>query len=887
MKMATRFFRSSFFILCFMQLSHSVAAESIPVAVCEDQLNVSLTSDGTAIVLAQSFDEGSYDYFCGITLAVKKTYDPYDDFGPWVEFDCYDIGQLVSVELKVTNCWGESNSCWVDVMVEDKLPPSIHCPYNTTVECSDVNDWSYMDQATAYDACGISDISFWDMENTTSCGTGYITRQWKATDNYGNMSTCIQTIHVVDNTPVVVHFPPDYTSYDCVSADDLLPENLPEPFNEPTVLYEDCELIAKSFDDWVFTAAPNSCIKIIRQWRVIDWCSYSYGSNQGIWEDTQILKIQDTIPPTATCPENLTVSTSYNACTANFSLPMPTDIQDCLPDVEVSIHGDLGSATSYTNIPIGEYEVGYLLKDGCNNASSCHITVSVVDGINPGPVCFSGVSLSLMANGEAELWASDIEQGSSIDNCTNYQHLSFRLGFEPPAGQTTPPDEDFLAFDCSHVGQNTVALWAGDAAGNWSYCLSTVTVSDNQGICDTMMIDSSSYIAGRIEDEQGDKIPLVDVFTDSSTYWTNTDSAGLYSFGAMPMNEEYIIAPGKTGSPLDGITVIDLITLAKHLMGVDSLDSPYQYIAADADRNGVLNNDDMVIIHYILLGIETSFPDNVSWRFVPKSFDFPADDPLSVDFPEVITINNLEEDVDDADFIGIKIGDLDASLMQTDTAGLLDTENRNAGKITVEDQRILAGQSIKVPVYLDAPYTEGLQLKFTHPDLTITKVETDDRGVLYPYLKQEESLIHFVPATGITEGDQKAIFHLTITADKDAVLSDRLQLNSANSMAYGRGQHTMHLSFKSPDEKLSLHTVYPNPVQDQANFLMSLRESGDISLSIWKADGQLVYQQERYLDAGQQLWKVSTRQLAGKGIYIYRLTNSTESFSGRLIMAGE
>ena len=492
-----------------------------------------------------------------------------------------------------------------------------------------------------------------------------------------------------------------------------------------------------------------------------------------------------------------------------------------------------------------------------------------------------------MANGEAELWASDIEQGSSVDNCTNYQHLSFRLGFEPQPGQTTPPADDFISFDCSHVGENTIALWVGDAAGNWTYCLSTATVSDNQGICDTMTLDSSAYIAGRIEDEQGDKIPLTDVFTDNTTYWTNTDSAGLYSFGSMPMNTEYIIEPSKSGSPLDGMSVSDLITLAKHLMGVDSLDSPYQYIAADADRNGVLNNDDMIILHYILLGIETDFPDSASWRFVPKSFDFPDNDPLSADFPETITINNLDGNVDDADFIGVKLGDLDASLMQTDTSGLLDTDNRSTSQIIIEDRRILAGESIKVPVFWEGSYTEGLQLQFSHPDIAITAIETDKEGVLYPYLTQHKSFVHLIPAANIYGNDQEAVLYLNLTSNKDALLSDLVQLDEQHSTSYGSGEQTVSLSFKSPQAKFSLHAVFPNPVQEKAHFLMNLKEADDISLSIWKADGQLVYQQERFLDMGQQLWEVSTRQLTGKGIYIYRLTSNNESFSGRLIIANE
>jgi hypothetical protein len=130
-----------------------------PVAVCTDQLNVSLTSSGTAIVLAQSFDEGSYDNYCLAAIKVKKTYDPYDDFGPWVEFDCDDIGQLVSVELKAIDCAGNTNSCWVDVWVEDKLPPAIWCPYDVTVDCNQTDDWNILNQATATDACGVASIT--------------------------------------------------------------------------------------------------------------------------------------------------------------------------------------------------------------------------------------------------------------------------------------------------------------------------------------------------------------------------------------------------------------------------------------------------------------------------------------------------------------------------------------------------------------------------------------------------------------------------------------------------------------------------------------------------------------------------------------------------------
>lgn len=193
------------------------------------------------------------------------------------------------------------------------------------------------------------------------------------------------------------------------------------------MLYEDCELIATNYEDWVFTAASESCVKILREWKVIDWCTYEFGGSTGIWSETQTLKIQDTLPPVFTCPDDLVVPTSFTGCTASFSLPQPTDIQDCLPGVEVRALGDLGSGFQYSGVPVGVYEMQYVLKDGCNNTSSCEISVTVEDVTAPSPVCFGGVTIALMQGGMNELWASDIALGSSYDNCTRYDDLEFRL----------------------------------------------------------------------------------------------------------------------------------------------------------------------------------------------------------------------------------------------------------------------------------------------------------------------------------------------------------------------------------------------------------------------------------------------------------------------------
>ncbi|MCB9296373.1 MAG: HYR domain-containing protein [Lewinellaceae bacterium] len=863
-----------------------------PTAVCDDQLNVSLTSAGTATVYAQSFDEGSYDNYCLAAVKVRRMDQPYAPFTNAVVFNCSDIGQLISVELKAIDCAGNTNSCWSQVWVEDKLAPQIWCPYNKTIACSQLNNWTAMGQATATDNCGVANISYTDVDNTTSCGTGYILRTWKATDIYGNMSSCVQTIHIFDNTPVVILFPPDTTFNDCITADDLDPGDLPPPYDRPRALYEDCEMLAYNYEDWVFTASANSCLKIIRRWRVIDWCTYQVGGNQGIWEDTQILKIKDNTPPVITCPDDIVKAVGAN-CRATVSMPPLSTVDDCLADVNVRIMGDLGEGATFNNVPVGEYTMTYVAKDGCLNTSSCSVNVSVVDATPPGVVCLNGVSFPLMANGEGMLWASDLERGSSSDNCTAYDNLEFRLGLQPAPGQTTPPDDDFLTFTCDDRGTNIVALWVGDEAGNWDYCITYAIVQDNQNICGPMPPGTlQARIAGLVIDEQGDEVPDVQVHIDSTAtgaYEASTDSLGLYAFDDMPTGATYTLRPEKQSAPRDGITTVDLITLAKHVMGVDTLDTPYQFIAADINRSGAVDMYDMTFLHRLLLGQEDEFPGGLTWRFVPRSFSFPATDPLSADFPEELVVDNLAAPRTDADFIGVKLGDLDASLMSPPDS----VQGRSASRLLslqMEDRYLQAGEIAEVRLQsAQQDVLLGLHLILDHPGLELEEARFTGLEGSGGY-RQGAAQSAFSWASGrnleLEEGREMAV--LRFRAEQEGRLSDKLSLGQGTQAFReyeGIEAAGAELRFLAPAGGALAVRAFPNPFRDKAYLHLELPRAGNVRLSVWDAKGAVVHQAEWQLEAGRHQLAVEAARLGKPGAYIYKLESPLGETSGRLVLA--
>ena len=86
--------------------------------------------------------------------------------------------------------------------------------------------------------------------------------------------------------------------------------------------------------------------------------------------------------------------------------------------------------------------------------------------------------------------------------------------------------------------------------------------------------------------------------------------------------QRYAIEPKRLDQPKNGVSTLDLVRIQKHLLGKELFDSPYQYIAADANNNEQVSAIDMIEIRKLILGIYLEYPNNDSWRFVDKQYQF-------------------------------------------------------------------------------------------------------------------------------------------------------------------------------------------------------------------------------------------------------------------------
>ena len=167
-----------------------------PTALCLG-VGVDLDANCMATITPSLIDGGSSDNCRIDTMTVS----------PSVVSGC----GLFPVTLTVTDWCGNMSTCTTNVQTIEVVPPIIICPPNVQVACDNDISPAITGTATATDNCDPSpSITFSDVAQGQFPCDGVIQRTWKAEDNCGNMSTCVQNILVFDNVPpVLTNCPPD------------------------------------------------------------------------------------------------------------------------------------------------------------------------------------------------------------------------------------------------------------------------------------------------------------------------------------------------------------------------------------------------------------------------------------------------------------------------------------------------------------------------------------------------------------------------------------------------------------------------------------------------------------------------------------------------------
>jgi len=502
------------------QTSFTVTVEdkTPPTVICKGEIVVGLNSNGEAYLYPQNINDGSFDG-CGIdSMKVAKMVPsgliPAINFKDFVDFKCIDAGKSIMVALRVWDVNGNSNSCMMNVTIQDKHAPKITCPADMTIDCTEVFSGMNLQLygiATAIDACGATVTELDAQFVLNSCRVGYIKRTFIASDGQGTAS-CMQIITVEnqDYFDPLTHVvkPLDYEVFDRCSQDELLPQNLPAIYGYPVITQSDCGMAASTFKDAVFTFVTGACYKIVRTWTVIDWCEMErLGSSYVPYTFQQIIKVHNTVPPffVGLVPDRDTFYTEKGNCIDALVDLKVTGRDACTPDnrlrwsykidynndgiVDITNFG-VGNMSSINAVfPVGLHKIVWSFEDACGNVVSKEQLILVVNNDKPTAAGLESVSISINPwdtdnNGIPDIeracikaWTLDVSSTSLC--CIEPLRFSFSANV----------NDTIRCFDCFDVGVETIVqLWVHDCNGNTDYVDVNIEVQDNNNVnvCETV-----------------------------------------------------------------------------------------------------------------------------------------------------------------------------------------------------------------------------------------------------------------------------------------------------------------------------------------------------------------------------------------------------------------
>ncbi len=805
----------------------------------------------------------------------------------------------------------------------DNVPPTLNIPADRTVLCSAPRSpLSLFGNATFSDNCIGAKLKIDSVFTLNGCNIGTIRRIFTVTDSIGNKTTKTQVITLTNPNASVtavqnIVFPPNYFTNSCTPRSKLNPDSLPAPFNRPvvTLVANSCNNVYVGYDDLVFNGQNiPACYKIVRIWKVIDWCIYkpNTSSNAGYTEFAQSLVVMDTTPPVLNIPANVSVSVGANCAATSVTLP-PATATDCSPNIVIQNNQNTNGANASGNFPLGVTTVIFTAKDSCGNSTTKSMTVTIIDNKKPTAVCQALLNMPLgVMNGQGmSVVQTNQVNNNSFDNCTSKSLLKYKL---KKLGSSAVA-ADSLALNCVDFNVNsnhsvTIQLFVTDEAGNTESCLSSVRLSDNQNICSPS--NSTAQIAGAIHDEIGNNVEDVTVNISNGSSSTVTGAAGFFNFLQIPFGTSGLtLEPTKDMNITNGVTTYDMVQIRKHILGVKPLESPYKIIAADINKSGSITTYDLVALRKVILGIDQNFENNRSWRFIRADYVFPnPTNPFEEIFPEKYDIPLIESDMNGVNFMAIKVGDVDGSAAANHFSDA-NVESRSEQPFFFEmnDAYLYAGQEYEASVKSNG-FNNVTSWQFTFVfDPKKLAVEDVAQGLLPNLTTDNFGLSHLSDGyltaawdydAPLTLPNKDPLFKVKFRAKANGYLSQMLKMNSeiTRSVVFSTdekgGNVTAQvgaLTFRKDgnlnpaEEGFSLYQNKPNPWQNGTLIGFQLPKADAIQLKIMDIAGREVKVYNLKLEKGYHEVAVDRSDLpSAGGVFYYHLETSDAVATRKMIV---
>lgn len=582
--------------------------------------------------------------------------------GGYIPYPGLTMGSNHQIYYEVKDACGNISDKTAVVRVVDREVPILLCDNQVTVSLSldgrGQLEPFMIDKGTRDNCCldkmeikWVDEpiVSFRD-RITIYCQTQARQAIMRAWDCNGNYNDCTTTIKTHDPLPARIQStPPEVIEVDCGIDDSV---------------YWDAQYQAPVFQDncpqdiqFLVKDSLNACgtYDLYREWTLQDHPDHA------VLRVSQLVKFIDEEAPVLSVAEVNPACDTDGDCLGEVVYPL-TITDNCSEALTIThrFSQDGGPFTDDTygtivqgpngpqlegDYPLGEHEIYIEVSDPCGNTTNGRFPLEVIDCTPPDLICTE--ALEFFIGEDQQLVLSPEDFIDSVSDACDEVTLTFA--------------DTGLAeriFDCDSLGLRQLSIWATDGRNNRSKCTIDFTISSEGVGCQPV-----GLLQGRIVNQADEGIALVEVsLSGPDTLRTVTGPDGSFLFQGVPLDTDYELMAFKDVNPGNGVSVLDIIRLSRHILGLNYLTDPYQIIAADVNNSGNVSTLDIIAARRVILGLSTQFADNPqSWRFIPSDYHFlNPERPLQERIPESVNFKLLLPETT-IDFIGVKYGDVNYS----------------------------------------------------------------------------------------------------------------------------------------------------------------------------------------------------------------------------------
>ncbi len=554
----------------------------------------------------------------------------------------------------------------------------------------------------------------------------------------------------------------------------------------------------------------------------------------------------------------------------------------------------------------GSYVIAWRVMDGCGNAISFqYYKLRIKDCVPPAidvydkRVALSG-SIEFNLGGEAKICVSHILK-SVGDNCTDVNTLKRNLVLVRddlnPTRKYSPDFTQCINVSCADVNKTVpLQVWTVDKAGTPGFIISNIYVADNIGVCaNTPQPLTSLLISSKTEGNipiQNVKITGISGNSTDELSFGNSAANGFLTAEGLTVGNQYQFKAVKTDEAYMGVTTFDIALISRHILGLETINSPYALLAADVNEDGEIDATDIVELRNFVLRRVTDLPRR-SWRFVDSSYVIQnRTNPFLEDIPEIISIGNLTPNMRKA-FKGIKKGDVSGSTGIK--PNLLSLQERQSPILSIitDDIVIEKGKDYAISFTANGFNVSSYQftLGFTEGGAQIQSIQA---GNLPNMGDRNFGLFKNALTTswnGTADMNNPQLFTLHFIAHKSGKLSELLTINNTLTAVEAISKEGKPLSVELKfnhsgvqEIAYSLYQNHPNPFDNETTIAFNLPTETSAQLTVYSLDGRILYTQKDNFKAGKHEIKIDKKDINASGVLYYRLDTPDFTTTRKMVL---